>query len=434
MITATTHEVERLNIDCLCRTVDMGALNYALAREIGDPGFAAELSRTHPALVSRQPVYLSAAHATRMREVIAAVEGVSQLPAYREAVLAHAPDIARFDPGPIGVFMGYDFHLGPDGPRLIEINTNAGGALLNAYLAEAQRSCCREIEHLFPDRPSLAETSGRFVASFQAEWRRQRLGRPLTRIAIVDEAPESQFLYPEFRLFQRLFERHGMAAVIADPADLAWRGGVLTHNGQPIDLVYNRLTDFALSNPGSAALRESYLAGAVAVSPNPRAHALFADKRNLIWLTDRAALTGAGIDPLTIERLLGGIAGTEPVTTQLGDALWARRSQLFFKPARGHGSKAAYRGDKITKRVWADILDGDYVAQALVQPSSRGVSVDGARQQMKVDIRNYSYDGEVQLLAARLYQGQTTNMRTAGGGFAPVLSGELTEAIACKCG
>ena len=39
---------------------------------------------------------------------------------------------------------------------------------------------------------------------------------------------------------------------------------------------------------------------------------------------------------------------------------------------------------------------------------------------MKVDVRNYVYDGNVQLLAARLYQGQTTNMRTAGGGFAPV--------------
>ena len=46
-------------------------------------------------------------------------------------------------------------------------------------------------------------------------------GRPLQRIAIVDEAPQSQFLYPEFRLFQRLFERAGIAAVIADPADRA---------------------------------------------------------------------------------------------------------------------------------------------------------------------------------------------------------------------
>jgi len=33
----------------------------------------------------------------------------------------------------------------------------------------------------------------------------------------------------------------------------------------------------------------------------------------------------------------------------------------------------------------------------------------------------YTFDGTILLSAARLYQGQTTNMRTPGGGFAPVL-------------
>jgi hypothetical protein len=47
--------------------------------------------------------------------------------------------------------------------------------------------------------------------------------------------------------------------------------------------------------------------------------------------------------------------------------------------------------------------------------------VDGARTDLKVDIRLYTYDGAVLLKASRLYQGQTTNMRTPGGGFAPVL-------------
>lgn len=37
--------------------------------------------------------------------------------------------------------MGYDFHVTPEGPKLIEINTNAGGAFLNAALREAQRAC-----------------------------------------------------------------------------------------------------------------------------------------------------------------------------------------------------------------------------------------------------------------------------------------------------
>jgi hypothetical protein len=41
--------------------------------------------------------------------------------------------------------------------------------------------------------------------------------------------------------------------------------------------------------------------------------------------------------------------------------------------------------------------------------------------ELKVDIRCYAYAGEVQLVAARLWQGQTTNFRTPGGGFARVL-------------
>lgn len=43
---------------------------------------------------------------------------------------------------------------------------------------------------------------------------------------------------------------------------------------------------------------------------------------------------------------------------------------------------------------------------------------------MKADIRCYVYNGQIQLVAARLYQGQTTNFRTPGGGFAPVFVAE----------
>ena len=52
-------------------------------------------------------------------------------------------------------------------------------------------------------------------------------------------------------------------------------------------------------------------------------------------------------------------------------------------------------------------------------------SVAGSRTEpelLKFDIRLYTYDGKVQWTAARLYQGQTTNFRTPGGGFAPVYS------------
>lgn len=62
---------------------------------------------------------------------------------YQERALSWAPKIACFDSGPIGAFMGHDFHLGPDGPQFIEINTHAGGAFLNTVLARAQHQIPR---------------------------------------------------------------------------------------------------------------------------------------------------------------------------------------------------------------------------------------------------------------------------------------------------
>jgi hypothetical protein len=45
--------------------------------------------------------------------------------AWRDHVQAPQPN--GLPQVPRGVFMGYDFHLTESGPKLIEINTNAGG-------------------------------------------------------------------------------------------------------------------------------------------------------------------------------------------------------------------------------------------------------------------------------------------------------------------
>ena len=50
----------------------------------------------------------------------------------------------------------------------------------------------------------------------------------------------------------------------------------------------------------------------------------------------------------------------------------------------------------------------------------RAVTVGEEHVTLKYDVRLYTYAGATLLLAARLYQGQTTNFRTSGGGFAPV--------------
>jgi hypothetical protein len=69
-----------------------------------------------------------------MAELIIAIESVVALPAYQQRVLLAAPASAQKPLAARSVFFGYDFHLAETGPRLIEINTNAGGGLLNTLL------------------------------------------------------------------------------------------------------------------------------------------------------------------------------------------------------------------------------------------------------------------------------------------------------------
>jgi hypothetical protein len=275
---ATT--IEQLNQDCFCFSLDREALAHALDTELGQPGLSALVRERCPSVFAAQPVFVAAAQVQRIAQVVRAVESVVALPAYREQVLAAAPAIAQIGTGgPQGVFYGYDFHLDRGRLGLIEINTNAGGAMLNAVLARAQRACCRAMDPMVPTLASVTAFEQRIVDMFRREWRLAGHTRPLASIAIVDTVPEQQYLYAEFLLFQRLFERHGLRAVIADPAALQWRDGVLWHGELAIDLVYNRLTDFYLEQPASAALREAWLQEGVVLTPHPQAHALYADKR-----------------------------------------------------------------------------------------------------------------------------------------------------------
>ena len=272
---------------------------------------------------------------------------------------------------------------------------------------------------MFPERNKVEAD---FVAMFREEWRLARGETPLVRIAIVDEAPATQYLAPEFELFRQLFEVNGIAASVVDPGELSFDGEQLSCAGQTVDLVYNRLTDFSLDDPQNKVLREAYLADAVVLTPHPRAHSLYADKRNLVALTDEPWLIEIGVGEADRRLLMESIPRTEEVSSENAAPFWNSRKQWFFKPAAGYGSKAAYRGDKLTKRVFEEISCGGYIAQALVPPSERRMLVDGVEKNLKLDLRNYVYQGVVQLVSARLYQGQTTNFRTPGGGFAAVFS------------
>lgn len=405
----------KLNNDCR-----MAIDRLALERELRSQGedFFRHVAEHCPHLFAAAPLFVSAAQVEQMRGVIAAVESAVRLPEWQSAQAPpHLQPVSPGLPGSErgkaeGVFMGYDFHLNPAGVHLIEINTNAGGAFLNALLLRSQCNVPLPGTAVALDNPEQS-----FLAMFGEEWRLERGDVPLQTVAIVDENPQAQYLYPEFLLAQRMFERAGFAALIADPAELEERPDGLYCRSRKVDLVYNRLTDFALAQHD--VLRQACRGGSAVVTPNPGHHACYADKRNLVALTDAGFLRGLGLVEEHIAVLQAGIPETRLVRAQDAEQWWVQRKQWFFKPAAGYGSKGAYRGDKLTRRVFEEILLGGYVAQKLAAPGERMVCTEGEEPApLKYDVRCYVYNGRVQLVAARLYQGQATNFRTRGGGFA----------------
>jgi hypothetical protein len=359
----------------------------------------------------RTVIALSPEHFGAIRRAVALLFALAHSAPYEREVDSGACEIERFAPGNFGVFMGYDFHLGPQGPRLIEINTNAGGALLNG-LHTAALCDPKRLECLCADLLPVEAMQDRIVRSFRAELRAARgAGAELRSLAIVDERPREQFLFPEFELFVDLFHRAGIRAEIRDA-------------GEPVsdvDLVYLRDTDFLLERPRNAALRASYLARERVVTPAPREHHLLANKRRLALFSSRAALARLGVAAGDAEFLAEIVPETLPLAELGSQRAWDERDRWVFKPCAAFGSRAVYRGDKISRKKLAEIAgDPRYVAQRRVEPGEvRVETLDGPRA-MKFDVRAYAYRDEILLLGARVYQGQVTNLRSAGGGFSAI--------------
>lgn len=393
---------DALNAQCRCVTLCEKTLREKLTGVLDQ----------RPNLFSQTTTFMSQDDFLKMREFIRTTEKLFQDHQIQEKILGHAVS----QKSPCGVFMGYDFHLTQDGPRLIEINTNAGGAYLNLILAQSQIKCCEE-ENLFFGEDTLNGTEQKFLEMFRNEWARAGKADPLKHIAIVDEDPERQYLYPEFVLFKNLFEASGITVSVVDPSQLELKDQGLYAQEKKVDLIYNRLTDFSLKEERNSSLKEAWKNHWVVLTPEPDHHTLYANKKNLTFLTDENFLSHSELSDREKTLVQEIIPETRRVSDCAPDALWEERKNLFFKPFEGYGSKATYRGDKITRNVWQDILQGDYVAQKLIPPGKR---VMKGQASLKSDIRAYTYQGEILLLAARLYEGQTTNFRTTGGGFSPV--------------
>ncbi|MBF0190525.1 MAG: hypothetical protein HQL99_05170 [Magnetococcales bacterium] len=353
-----------------------------------------------------------------LRHMIRLARSLRRLALSHPRLLPDTPETARFDPGHEAVMMGYDFHLTPEGPRLIEVNTNAGGALL----AHCAQNPCFPPGPRFP--PEIHDPEDRhqtrLLETFFEEMARfggDPAARP-RRIVILDAQPEAQFLYPEMVACATLLTAAGSPCAILDPSELEMNADGVFHAGNRVDLIYNRHCDFYLESPPLAGLKAAWLNRSVCLTPNPRLYGLLADKRHLVVWSDPAALVGLGCSPEEADFIASCVPETRFLHQRDRDQVWKERARWVFKPCQGFGGRGVLMGDKISRARFDSLEPAATLVQRHVPPSLTVVDSQGTP--LKTDIRLFVYRNRILGVAARAYRGQVTNFREPGNGFQPI--------------
>ena len=419
-------QIIELNKQCPCMPIPPNSVSQFLSKENRYHGQSLPI-QPHE-FIANTAVMVGIEDKYDMLAQISALETTAQNAGYKQYINHLRPHMyAPSTPVNSGLLMGYDFHITADGPQLIEINTNAGGAFIASKLLGAFNTdtniCTGGATENAP------EVAINLLAMFQNEWANWCHTLPhrntkLRRVAIIDSNPREQYLYPDMLLAQELLKDVGIECKIVDPMELHIQNRQLKIGDWPVDLVYNRLTDFDLSAPEHQILQQAWTTNLAVVSPNPTHHSLLANKGNFEIFTDRKLLKSWGIKQAT-QVQLGKLPTSQGVRAHNAPTLWAQKNKLFFKPTDGFAAKAAYSGKKLTRKKWAEITAPkdirNYIAQSYVAPGERRVTTDNGDELMKYDVRLYTHASQLLLSTARIYRGQTTNFRTEGGGFAPVV-------------
>ncbi|MGZ3721738.1 MAG: hypothetical protein ACXVA9_02330 [Bdellovibrionales bacterium] len=351
---------------------------------------------------------------TDVEAAIRALHTIGHRPAYA-AKLELIPVIGETVTRHESVLMAYDFHTDENGgAHLVEVNTNASGFLLSSLM---------EMVHS-GESPESYVPLQKLRQSFFDELNLWGKASAKPAIAICDEDIPEQKMYAEFLMYRDWFRANGWTAEFCEGRDFTFSGGQLVAPLLPrVDLVYNRLTDFYLENPAHMALRQAFEAQAACISPNPREYWLLADKQRLIELGTPGFLESAGAAPEEIGALQKVLIPTfEKSAFTSEDEIWAQRRSLFFKPKRSHGGKSVYRGESVSRKVFERLMSEDILIQKFT-PAQK-MPTDDPRSVLsnwKFDLRFYAYADQIQLVVARIYQGQVTNFSSPLGGFSKVV-------------
>lgn len=344
-----------------------------------------------PELISPHVLTLPKSVLIQGQQAIADFFNLRKSPDYIAKLKPQVVNLGLIDPGNFAMCMSHDFHLDAQGNlKLIEVNTNASFLFLSQILYRSAEL----------NNPVKEFGMNHIRDMIESELRLNTAGRAkdTLKMAIVDHNPPEQKLYVEFLFAKSLFEMWGWNCQILSPVQV----------DETYKFIYNRSTDFYLKDSESSVLRDLYMNKKACVSPNPFEYFMTADKERLSELSkDPTGLGEKGRSVLLESRTL---------TDANREELFENRKKYFFKPLRSFGAKQSYRGDSISHKAFEGLISNETLAQEFVPAPE----VTIGSEKFKYDLRFFSYKGQLQSIVARLYQGQVTNLRTPGGGFAAV--------------
>ncbi|HWU43461.1 MAG TPA: hypothetical protein VN132_08485, partial [Bdellovibrio sp.] len=340
-------------------------------------------------LLSPFVVELPAPIREQAQKIIAGLFGLREKKSYQTHYLELAAMKGLKDPGNKSIMMSYDFHLDEQqNLKLIEINTNASFLALGYEMYKTKNLPVPVADFTFDEVRQDIFT----------ELRLQGRSPHKLKIAITDDNPSAQRLFVEFLVYNELFQSWGWDSRIIDYRELF-------KEFHP-EFVYNRHTDFFLSQEDSRILREKFLNREICLSPNPYEYLLLADKQRLIDWSQEGFFEAHGLSDDEISLLRQAVPRSYDVTAVTVENVWALRKKLFFKPKNAFGSKQSYKGSSISRKALEELMKEDTIAQEYIPASEAAFETPEGMQNFKYDLRCFAYQGRLQMIVARLYQGQ----------------------------
>lgn len=354
-------------------------------------------------LISPFEIDLPRSVLTQIQKAVQNFEILRSADSYQNHYQQQMADKGLQNPGNRAMANSFDFHLDSQGQiKLIEMNTNAAFLALGLTLYDCKKGRNTISDFEVPDFKKMILN--------ELALQGKNPDHPLN-VAIIDENPSSQRLYVEFLVYQEIFKSYGWNVQIADFREI---------NPQDFDFIYNRHTDFLLIRPESEVLRKAWLDRKVCLSPHPYEYFLLADKERMVEWAQPGFISRLGLSESLESELRAVVPSATTLTAENKDQLWSERKKLFFKPLRAFGSKQSYKGASISRKFFDELEPNETLAQEYIQAPEVICQTPEGPQAFKYDLRCYAYRGELQLVVARLYQGQVTNLRTPYGGFACV--------------